>query len=112
MQCRCTPPAAGLQRLIFAVQPTQSSISILPRRFYPISFRPYGVVWGEDPIVIVTAVHYRGGMNLLIVLVLCLLLFGGGGLYFGGPFIGGGGIGLILLICLIIYCMGGFRTKT
>ena len=24
---------------------------------------------------------------------------------------GGGGIGLILLICLIVYFMGGFRTK-
>jgi hypothetical protein len=31
----------------------------------------------------------------------------------GGPAIGGGGIGLILVICLIVYCMGGFRrTKT
>jgi len=34
-----------------------------------------------------------------------------GGFYFGGPAIGGSGIGLILLICLIIYFMGGFRTK-
>jgi hypothetical protein len=50
-------------------------------------------------------------MNLIIILLVLLLLFGGGGFYFGGPAIGGGGIGLILVICLIIYFMGGFRTK-
>ena len=48
-------------------------------------------------------------MNLLILIVVLLLLFGGGGFYFGGPVIGGGGLGLILLICLVIYFMGGFR---
>jgi hypothetical protein len=36
-------------------------------------------------------------------------LFGGGGFYFGGPMIGGGGLGLILLIGLVVYFMGGFR---
>ena len=51
------------------------------------------------------------GMNLLLVLLVLLLLFGGGGFYFGGPIIGGSGIGLILLICLIVYIMGGFRAK-
>jgi hypothetical protein len=40
-----------------------------------------------------------------------LLLFGGGGFYFGGPIIGGSGIGPILLICLIVFIMGGFRGK-
>jgi hypothetical protein len=50
-------------------------------------------------------------MNLLLVLLVLLLLFGSGGFYFGGPAIGGSGIGLILAICLIIYFMGGFRTK-
>jgi hypothetical protein len=31
------------------------------------------------------------------------------GFYFGGPAIGGSGIGLIPLICLVVYFMGGFR---
>ena len=51
-------------------------------------------------------------MNLLLILVVLLLLFGGGGFYFGGPVIGGSGIGLVLLICLIAYLAGGFRTKS
>jgi hypothetical protein len=38
-------------------------------------------------------------------------LFGGGGFYLGGPVIGGSGIGLILLIVLIIYLMGGLRGR-
>jgi hypothetical protein len=50
-------------------------------------------------------------MNLLLVLLVLLLLFGGGGFYFGGPIIGGSGIGLLLVIGLVIYFMGGFRTK-
>ena len=50
-------------------------------------------------------------MNVLLLLVVLFLLFGGGGFYFGGPIIGGSGLGLILLICLIVYAMGGFRTK-
>ena len=51
-------------------------------------------------------------MNLLLVLLVLLLLFGGGGFYFGGPIVGGSGIGLILLICLVIWVVDGFRTKT
>jgi hypothetical protein len=51
-------------------------------------------------------------MNLLLVLLVLFLLFGGCGFYFGGPFLGGGGIGLVLLICIAIYLMGGFRTKS
>ncbi|MGB7767993.1 MAG: DUF3309 domain-containing protein [Verrucomicrobiia bacterium] len=50
-------------------------------------------------------------MNILLLLVILLLLFGGGGFYFGGPLIGAGGLGLILAICLIIWALGGFRTK-
>jgi len=42
-------------------------------------------------------------------MVVLLLLFGGGGFYFGGPVIGGSGLGLVLLICLVIFVMGGFR---
>ena len=49
-------------------------------------------------------------MNILLVLIVLLLLFGGGGFYFGGPVIGGSGIGLILLICLIVFLTGEFRT--
>ena len=50
-------------------------------------------------------------MNLIILLLVLLLLFGGGGFYFGGPVVGGSGLGLVLLICLIIFCLGGFREK-
>ena len=51
-------------------------------------------------------------MNLLLLVVVLLLLFGGGGFYFGGPVIGGSGLGLVLLICLIVYLVGGFRSKS
>jgi len=51
-------------------------------------------------------------MNLLLLLVILLLLFGGGGFYFGGPVIGGSGIGLILVICLVLYATSGWRTKS
>ena len=67
--------------------------------------------WGEDPIGTVAAVGYHAAMNLLLLILVLLLLFGGGGFYFGGPVVGGGGIGLILLICLIVFLMGGFRTR-
>ena len=50
-------------------------------------------------------------MNPLILIIILLLLFGGGGFYVGGPVCGGSGLGLVLLICLIIYLMGGFRTR-
>ena len=56
--------------------------------------------------------RYLTGMNLLLFLVVLLLLFGGGGFYFGGPVIGGSGIGLLLAICLVVYLVGGFRTKS
>ena len=52
---------------------------------------------------------YLAGMNILLLVVVLLLLFGGGGFYFGGPVIGGSGLGLVLLICLVIFLMGGFR---
>ena len=58
---------------------------------------------GED--VIVTP------MNPLLLIIILLLLFGGGGFYIGGPVYGGSGLGLVLLICVIIYLMGGWRTK-
>lgn len=51
-------------------------------------------------------------MNLILLLVVLLLVFGGGGFYLGGPAVGGGGVGLILLICLIVFLMGGFRAKS
>jgi hypothetical protein len=51
-------------------------------------------------------------MNILLLLVVLLLLFGGGGFYFGGPVIGGSGLGLVLLICLAVYLLGGFRPRS
>jgi hypothetical protein len=50
-------------------------------------------------------------MNPLLLIIVLLLLFGGGGFYLGGPVIGGSGLGLILLVCLVIYLMGGLRSK-
>ena len=50
-------------------------------------------------------------MNILLIVVVLLLLFGGGGFYFGGPVVGGSGLGLILLVCLVIYLTGGFRSS-
>jgi hypothetical protein len=66
---------------------------------------------GKGPIPGVAAECYLAPMNLLLLLLVLLLLFGGGGFYFGGPVIGGSGLGLVVLICLIVYFMGGFRSK-
>src|ERR1019366_1926663 len=55
------------------------------------------------------AMGYVVGMNILLLMVVLLLLFGGGGFYLGGPVIGGSGLGLVLLICLVVFIMGGFR---
>ena len=52
---------------------------------------------------------HHTSMNILLLLVVLLLLFGGGGFYMGGPVYGGSGFGLILVIALIVYFMGGFR---
>jgi hypothetical protein len=48
--------------------------------------------------------------DILLLMVVLLLLFGGGGFYFGGSVIGGSRLGLILVICLVIDCLGGFRS--
>jgi hypothetical protein len=67
---------------------------------------------GKGPIEADTAAGYLAPMNPILLILLLVLLFGGGGFYFGGPMIGGGGLGLILVICLIVYLMGGWRTKS
>jgi hypothetical protein len=54
---------------------------------------------------------YLGGMNILLILVVLLLLFGGGGFYLGGPVIGGSALGMVLLICLVVFLAGGFRNS-
>jgi hypothetical protein len=66
---------------------------------------------GQGPIVVVVAECYLTLMNTLLLVIVLLLLFGGGGFYIGGPAIGGGGLGLVLLICLIVFFMGGFSRK-
>jgi hypothetical protein len=50
-------------------------------------------------------------MNILILLLVLVLLFGGGGFYLGGPIFGGSGIGLILLICLVLYFTGNLGRR-
>jgi hypothetical protein len=67
---------------------------------------------GEGPIEAAPRPCYLGPMNLILLFIILLLLFGGGGFYIGGPAFGGGGLGLILIICLIVYLMGGFRAKS
>ena len=58
-----------------------------------------------------TALGYPLAMNLILLILVLVLLFGGGGFYFGGPIIGGSVLGLALLIALVVYFMGGWRTK-
>ncbi len=50
-------------------------------------------------------------VNLLLLIIVLLLLFGGGGSHVGGPAFGGGDLGLVLLIVLVVYLMGGFRGR-
>jgi hypothetical protein len=66
---------------------------------------------GKHPIPDSAAPWYILPMNLVLLVIVLLLVFGGGGFYLGGPAIGGGGVGLILLVCLVIFLMGGFRAK-
>lgn len=75
---------------------------------------PYGdgLGGGEDPIAAPAARRYIATMNLILLIIVLLLLFGGGGFYIGGPVVGGSGLGLVLLICLIVFLMGGFRAKS
>jgi hypothetical protein len=56
------------------------------------------------------AKYYLASMNIFLLVVVLLLLFSGGGFYFGSPVIGGSGLCLILLISVVIWVMGGFRT--
>ena len=58
---------------------------------------------------IVDSECYSTSMPTLLIVLLLILLLGGGGFYLGGPAYGGGGIGVILVICLILYLMGVFR---
>ena len=101
---------AGLQRLRISgsrlrLQGSTDQFQANARK--PMPVRP----WEKDP--------HRSGcsgaldctMNLLLLIFVLLLLFGGGGFYFGGPVVGGGSLGLILVVCLIIYMLGGMRTK-
>ena len=74
--------------------------------------RTLGTIGGEGPMARNAREDYHASMNLILLFVVLLLLFGGGGFYLGGPAVGGGGLGLILLICLIVFLAGGFRTKT
>jgi len=50
-------------------------------------------------------------MNIIVLLIVLLLLFGGGGFYFGGPLIGGSGLGLILLVCLVLFLTGNMGRR-
>ena len=69
---------------------------------------PTPKTWVEHPIEVFTAARYDAAMNPILLILVLLLLFGGGGFYIGGPGYGGGGLGLVLVICLIVYMVGGF----
>ncbi len=69
------------------------------------------VVVGECPMAENAVGCYFSAVNPLLLIIVLLLLFGGGGFYIGGPAYGGGGVGLILVICLIVYLVGGFGRK-
>ena len=66
---------------------------------------------GQGPIGEGAASCYLAVMNPLLLIIILILLFGGGGFYVGGPVYGGSGLGLVLLICLIVYLFGGFRSS-
>jgi hypothetical protein len=67
---------------------------------------------GKGPMEAVAADGYDAAMNPLLLILILILLFGGGsGFYFGGPALGGGTLGLVLLVGLVIFLMGGWRTK-
>jgi hypothetical protein len=65
---------------------------------------------GEGPIAASVAEGYLATMNLLVVALVLLLLFVGC-FYFAGFVIGGEAIGLILLMGVIIYWVGGSHAK-
>jgi len=69
-------------------------------------------VAGKGPIEAGAGASYLAPMNPILLILLLVLLFGGGGFYIGGPMIGGGALGLILVICLIVFLMGGWRTRS
>jgi hypothetical protein len=50
-------------------------------------------------------------MNIVVLLIVLLLVFGGGGFYLGGPLIGGSGLGLILLVCLVLFLTGNLGRR-
>lgn len=74
----------------------------------PLAHRPPA---GFLPIATPAPACYLAVMNILLIILVLFLLFGGGGFYIGGPVVGGSGLGLILLVCLIVFLMGGFRTR-
>jgi len=56
----------------------------------------------------------NGIVAVLLLIIVLILIFGLGGGYWGGTRWGPGGgagvgLGTILLICLIVYLLGGFR---
>jgi hypothetical protein len=88
-----------------------SKMPLNPSRNHGVLYL-FSHAWAEYPIGVAGRGSYSVTMNTLLFIVVLLLLFGGGGFYFGGPLVGGGGLGLILVICLLLYFTRGFRTKS
>src|ERR1017187_3570324 len=88
------------------------SVRQIPARGFSRGWRTILCSMGRRPHSNRGAKCYLVGMNILLLMVVLLLLFGGGGFYFGGPVIGGSGLGLVLLICLVVYLLGGFRSHS
>jgi hypothetical protein len=49
--------------------------------------------------------------NLIFILLFLIMVGGGVGLYYGGPAGGAVGIGVILIISLAFYYLGGFSDR-
>jgi hypothetical protein len=105
-ECWITPTIWSLKSSLSSERCASVSSPAIRREMIVVS------AMGKRPHSNLAAVCYSAGMNMLLLIVVLLLLFGGGGFYFGGPVIGGSGLGLVLLICLIVYFMGGFRSKS
>jgi hypothetical protein len=114
---RCQGPATAGQEAIHLQSNTnlqrKTDNQTLPfTRFALRSWRNRISVHGVKTPLAATFIETRFGiMNLLVILIVLMLLFGGGGFYVGGPLIGGGGLGLILLICLILFLSGRLGSR-
>jgi hypothetical protein len=105
-----TPPW-NIEAPLVDIGPAQLAISLVTPRQSPAGAHRNSRLGRERPHGSDAQDSYTANMNPLLLILVLLVLFGGGGFYLGGPAIGGGGLGLILLVCLVVFAMGGFRGR-